>query len=88
MVVSPPYACQFVFVVNEAAVLNASAGATCDTNEAFAMISLKDNALGHGKFSVTIIDNDRKPECIPPEMKLTNTIRQNENSAIVFTRVW
>ena len=28
MVVSPPYACQFVLVVNDAAVLNASAGAT------------------------------------------------------------
>ena len=27
MVVSPPYACQFVLVVNDAAVLNASAGA-------------------------------------------------------------
>ena len=28
MVVSPPYACQFVLVVNDTAVLNASAGAT------------------------------------------------------------
>ena len=28
MVVSPPYACQFVLVVNDAAVLNARAGAT------------------------------------------------------------
>lgn len=36
------------------------AGGQCDTNEAFANISLKDNVLGHGKFSVSIIDNDRK----------------------------
>ena len=36
------------------------AGGDCDTNEIFAGISLKDNRIGHGTFSVKIIDNDRK----------------------------
>src|SRR5205085_6981194 len=36
------------------------AGGNCETNDALAGISLVDNTLGHGKFSVKIIDSDRK----------------------------
>lgn len=36
------------------------AGGTAETNDALADISLKDNQLGHGSFSVTITDTDRK----------------------------
>jgi general secretion pathway protein K len=36
------------------------AGGTGETNDALAAISLTDNQLGHGRFSVKIIDADRK----------------------------
>jgi general secretion pathway protein K len=36
------------------------AGGTAETNDALAGLSLKDNHLGHGTFSVTITDEDRK----------------------------
>jgi general secretion pathway protein K len=36
------------------------AGGDCETNEVLADATLKDNALGHGKFSITITDTERK----------------------------